>query len=191
MRNIRIHLSRFLRLTLLLASVSLAACSSDGQTVDPGLPDTGAPTTDATSEVATDAPVTDPDAAPDANPATTVTLVYGATTTKVDVSSLPTITYKGSPVVALSSIWAAGKLHDDVATLSFDFEGDDGFHPSNKASCSTNITGAQLAKGYMLPATRSLVWDDTLGLPGCYSVKAVAKLIGVDVTSAPDAGSRG
>lgn len=192
MGNIR-HIVRALAAALPLSLLVLApaGCSSEAQIVDPGTPDTGSPASDATSEAAADAPVGDPDAALDAIAANAVTLVYGATTTKVDVSTLPTTTYKGASVVALSSLWAAGKLRDDVSTLSFYFEADDGFHPSNKASCSTNITGAQLSKGYLLPATRSLVWDDALGLPGCYSVKAVAKVIGVDATAAPDAGSGG
>ncbi|MFO0592650.1 MAG: hypothetical protein U0441_34215 [Polyangiaceae bacterium] len=109
-----------------------------------------------------------------------VLLSYGGSSVTVDVATLDTQMYKGAAVVPLTAVWAAGKLHDDTTTLQFDFEGDDGFHPSNKANCAAYITDAELPKGYILPDTRTLVWDDTLGLPGCYSVKAVAKIIGLD-----------
>jgi hypothetical protein len=109
-----------------------------------------------------------------------VALVYGGSSTKVDVAKLPTQPYKGAEVVPLSAVWSTGGLAPDVASLVFDFEGDDGFHPSMKANCQSFVTGAQLAQGYILPETRTLVWDDALGFPGCYSVKAVAKIIGLD-----------
>jgi hypothetical protein len=32
----------------------------------------------------------------------------------------------------------------------------------------------------MIPETRTLMWDDALGLPGCYCVHSVAKVIGLD-----------
>lgn len=109
-----------------------------------------------------------------------VELIYKDTSTKVDVAKLPTQPYKGAEVVPLSVVWSAGALTPDLTGLAFDFEGDDGFHPSMKPNCMEYPKAADIAKGYILPETRTLVWDDTLGYPGCYSVKLVAKMIGLD-----------
>ena len=112
-----------------------------------------------------------------------VELIHGSDTTKVDVAALPTVDYKGSPVVPLTVVWSAGKLTEDIANLAFDFEGDDGFHPSMKGGdCLAYPTATEIEKGYILPDTRTLVWDDALGFPGCFSVKATAKIIGLDQT---------
>jgi hypothetical protein len=109
-----------------------------------------------------------------------VTLVHGQDTVKVDLATLATVDVQGTPVVPLPSVWAAGALAEGVTTLTFDFEGDDGFHPSNKSKCAAYITYDELALGSLIPETRSLVWDAALGLPGCYSVKSVAKIIALD-----------
>lgn len=109
-----------------------------------------------------------------------VQLVYGDSLTVVDVAELPTELYKGSEVVRLTSVWTAGELVDDLSSVVFDFEGDDGFHPSSKGACEPYVTGEQLALGYILPDTRTIVWDDSLGFPGCYGVKATAKIIALD-----------
>lgn len=133
-----------------------AGCGKDSQTVQSG----STPTTDASA------------VAP-------VVLSYGDHSTTVDVAGLPTQDYKGSAVVSLAAVWAKGQLADDASKLTFDFEGDDGFHPSSRDKCKKNVSGADLAKGYIVPATRTLVWDDALGLPGCYNVHNVAKMIGL------------
>jgi hypothetical protein len=110
-----------------------------------------------------------------------ITAVYGADSVTVNLAALPTQDYKGVAAVPLTAVWAASKLHPDVSTLEFDFYGDDGFHPAQKGgACLVNPTGANLAQGYMLPDTRSLVWDDALGWPGCFSVKAVEKMVALD-----------
>lgn len=111
-----------------------------------------------------------------------VELTYGSDSVKVNVTALDTVDYKGTKVVPLTSIWSTGKLKDDVSTLEFDFEGSDGFHPSMKGKCSANMAGVELDKGSMVPETRNLVWEDSLGLPGCYHVHDVVKIIALDVT---------
>lgn len=118
--------------------------------------------------------------APSASTAVNVVVVHGDDSATVDVAALPSQTYKDTNVVPLAAVWAQSKLEGDLAKLSFDFEGDDGFRPSSKDKCKTNVTGEQLGKGYIVPKTRKLIWDDALGLPGCYSVRDVAKIIAVD-----------
>lgn len=150
-------------LRVLLAVVACGLLPACTQTVEPDHPGPGATDSgldDAGSRV--------------------VSLVYGSSSVDVALSALPTQDYKGAAVVPLTAVWAAGGLKDPSA-LEFDFEGDDGFRPSTKSKCAAHITAAQLPKGYVLPDTRTLVWDDALGLPGCYSVHAIVKIIGLDV----------
>jgi hypothetical protein len=140
-------------------------------------------TTACSSQSVTTPADTPPDVDPSADAGDTadlssITLVHGASTAVVDVAALPTQMLKGSPVVPLTAVWTAGGLAD-ASGLQFDFEGDDGFHPSSKSKCAAFIAGATLVQGYVLPATRTLVWDDALGLPGCYSVHGVSKMIGL------------
>lgn len=160
-------------LALLLVACAAAACG--GQDVDPGTSQTtgsgGATTTASGTGGTGGVPHT----------AVDVLLSYGADSVTVDLSTLATQDYKGVAMVPLTAVWAAGKLHPDTSTLMFDFYGDDGFHPAQKGgACLTYPTGANLAQGYLLPETRSLVWDDALGWPGCFSVKAVAKMVALD-----------
>lgn len=109
-----------------------------------------------------------------------ILLVHGDDSVVVDVAVLPTQVVKDVAVVPLPAVWGAGALTPDTSELVFDFEGDDGFHPSNKPSCSAYVTAEQLELGYVIPETRSLVWDESLGFPGCYGVKSVAKIIALD-----------
>jgi len=116
----------------------------------------------------------------DVQRASIVSLVYGTSSVPVDLTTFPTQDYKGTAVVPLTTVWSAGALKD-ASALQFDFEGDDGFHPTSSPNCTSYITSEQLSMGYILPTTRSLVWDDSLGFPGCYSVSNVAKIIGLDL----------
>ncbi len=178
--------ARTLRTSLLTVAVALAGCSD--QDVRSGNPTQTAVTT--SMSTATGAGGVGGSAATGgaggaggstAIGAADVTVVHGADTATVDLGKLTTQDYKGTLVVPLQAAWAAGGLAAGLTKLEFDFEGDDGFHPSQKSKCATYITYAELAQGYLIPETRSLVWDDALGLPGCYSVKAVAKVIALDV----------
>lgn len=117
------------------------------------------------------------DAGGDPSTAQNVGVEFGSQSTEIDVMSLERQDYRGTQVVSLTRVWEAANFGTDVATLQFDFEGDDGFHPTSRDRCKTLIQGSQIPQGYILPETRTLIWDDALGLPGCYSVKGVAKII--------------
>ncbi len=122
----------------------------------------------------------EPSPGPASSASVSVTLVHGSATATANLSALATTDYKGQKVVPLSAVWAAGALADP-STLGFDFEGADGFHPSAKPACKARITADQLSKGFLLPEGRTLVWDESLGLPNCYGVHDVAKIIGLDL----------
>jgi hypothetical protein len=109
----------------------------------------------------------------------TIALSYGETNATVDLGKLPLETYKEQPVVRLSNVWAAGGL-GNAEGLVFDFEGDDGFRPTQAAKCPAPLPGTDLAQGYILPATRTLVWEDAKGFPGCRSVKALKAILATD-----------
>lgn len=171
----------------LLVTFALLAAACGGQDVDPGTSTNqggqgGAATTTSTGApggggAATGGSGTGGEAMGLAD----VELIYKASSTKVDVAKLATVDYKGSQVVPLPSVWSAGMLTADTTALQFDFEGDDGFHPSMKGgACLTYPKSEDFAKGYILPETRTLVWDDSLGFPGCFSVKSTAKIIALD-----------
>lgn len=109
-----------------------------------------------------------------------IELRYGSSSKKVNLAALSTQDFKGTEVVPLPVVWSTGGLKNDTSKLQFDFEGSDGFHPSDKSKCAAYITPAQLAQGYIVPETRSLVWEDALALSGCYHVYDVVKLIALD-----------
>ena len=160
--------------------LGLAACG-DGQSITrdpvdasaPSPPTDGASTTDATAP----------------SPATTLTLHYDGKSALVDLATLPMRDYKGSQVVTLSDAWEKAALAPRSA-IAVDFEGDDGFRPSSRDRCKNLLSGATLDRAYVVPATRTLVWDDALGLPGCYSVKYVRDVFATDEGLA-DAGAGG
>lgn len=151
-----------LRAVAFLTIVASGLATGCGQAVDNGTPSSHA------------------DSGADSTAGASVTLIHGGESATVDLSSLTTVNYKDTAVVSLEAVWTAGGL-GEASGLEFDFEADDGFHPSSKSKCAKNLTGAELPMGYIIPDTRSLVWDDSLGLPGCYSVQGVAKIIGLDV----------
>lgn len=150
------------RATLLL--LVCAACGNGGQSLSQTAP---TPTDEAAAPI-------------------TVKLTLGSQEKDVALGALPRQDYKGTSVVTLAAVWDAAGLADRAA-LDFDFEGDDGFRPSSKDRCKTPVRGTELDKGYLVPETRTIVWDDALGKPGCYAVRFVAKIIAT--RAAKDAGA--
>lgn len=146
--------THYAAVSALVLQLGCSACGGGGQTL--------AQTTPAATDEAA-APVT-------------VKLTLGGQEKDVAIGALPRQEYKGTSVVTLGAVWDSSAL-GDRASLVFDFEGDDGFRPSTKDRCKTPIHGAELDKGYLVPETRTIVWDDALGKPGCYAVRFVAKII--------------
>lgn len=110
-----------------------------------------------------------------------VKVEYSGSVVPVDLGVLSTADYKGLSLAKMSDVWVASGFSADLAKVQLDFEGDDGFHPSSKPSCQTAITGTMLEQGYIDPVLRNLLWDDALGLPGCFKVKGLARLIASDL----------
>lgn len=141
---------RHLLLCCATVLLSLPACGSD-QSVDPG----------------TTPPAADAGAMIEVN--------YLADSVDIDLSTLATVDFKASKLVKLTDVWTASKIAADPASLEFEFVGEDGFKPSTKTGCF-DLPGTVLEKGYIDPNSRKLIWDETLGLAGCYSVNGAAKM---------------
>jgi hypothetical protein len=71
---------------------------------------------------------------------------------------------------------AAGLEEDEILSMRFDFQGEDGYRPSQKG-CEP-LEGENLELGFLDPESMLLIWDPSLGLPGCYSVKGTVWILG-------------
>lgn len=139
-----------------LLLLSLAACGSGDQSIDPG---TGQnPSTDGGA---------------DGN-GVVLEVSYEGQSVPLDLGAIATSDYKGVNLVKLSDVWAASRIAADRSELEFRFVGDDGFTPWSKG-CA-DLPGDVLARGYIDPSSRNLTWDETLGFKGCYSVKSTAQM---------------
>jgi hypothetical protein len=156
--------TRYAAAAALALQLGCSACGGSGQSLTQAAP---TPTDEAAAPV-------------------TIKLTLGGQEKSVALSTLPRQDYKGTSVVTLGAVWGSGAL-GDRASLDFDFEGDDGFRPSTKDRCKTPVHGAELDKGYLVPETRTIVWDDALGKPGCYAVRFVAKILATKASK--DAGA--
>jgi len=145
--------------SILVAHV-LASCSSDDQTIDPG---TGSPTQDSGGA--------------------TIQVTFEDQSADVGLDSLTITPYKGTDLVKLSDVWASAQISADANTLVFEFVSSDGFTPSSK-DCDP-LPGDLLDRGYIHPTSRTLTWDESLGLRGCYSVTDTQQMRAQSPTEAP------
>lgn len=134
--------------TLLFLAFAATGCSDDDQDVDLGIsPDT----------------------------AGSVQVFLGADMVDVDLGPLETLEYKDVDVTPLSAVWSQAFPSVDPSTLVFGFESDDGFKPSNKG-CE-DVSGTALSQGYLEKISRNLVWEESLGFKGCYSVQGTKSIV--------------
>jgi len=109
----------------------------------------------------------------------TIDVTYGDTAVTVDLADATVVEIDGVEYVALQEVVElAGLPGVDIEDLSFDFEGSDGFHPTDSPNCETLIPlgWVHLTNGYVDPVTRDLVWEDATGFPGCMSVDDLARI---------------
>ena len=101
---------------------------------------------------------------------------------ELSLGALPTTTVAGKDVVRLDRVVLEALPQASVATLKVTFKGSDGFNPASLANCTmlVPVSGSNLLKGGIEKATRNLVWDDSLGFPGCLYVRDTAELIVVE-----------
>lgn len=119
-----------------------------------------------------DAGVPEGDAGTDAGAGLVLSLVSGATTRTLDLSTLPTHALGVKTVVGLDAVVHATFPELEGTAFKVGFKASDGFDPASKANCAALLPLAEglLPKGGIDPLTRNLAWDDTLGYPGCMYV---------------------
>jgi hypothetical protein len=112
----------------------------------------------------------------------------------VELDRVATVTVSGAQVAKLTDLIALAVPQKPLSGLQgTDFVSADGFTPKSKSNCNAllPVSPETLAKGYLDPATRNLVWDSTLGFPGCMTVRDTAEVYLAYLGTAPDAGVAG
>jgi hypothetical protein len=75
-------------------------------------------------------------------------------------------------------LWKAAFPGEDPLPLHFDLVGSDGFHPGSRPKCARLLTGSEILGAHVDVVSHDISFDDALGLPGCYRVKAVVSMDG-------------
>jgi hypothetical protein len=83
----------------------------------------------------------------------------------------------GALAVRLVDIWEASHLPGELAQLTFDLVGEDGFRPSARGH--PPIAGELLARGHLQLETGRVLWDDP-NMACAYCIKLLSAIIGVD-----------
>ncbi len=106
-----------------------------------------------------------------------VTVVREGREAEVFLNDLQPVVVDDRPVYLLRDILlAAGLGEEEIGSMRFDFEAEDGFRPSS-VGCEP-LEGEDLALGYLDPDGMALVWDSSLGLRGCYWVNGIVRILG-------------
>lgn len=124
----------------------------------------------------------EPESSPPEGPC--VTVLWGGNEDVVFLDSLDKVVFEERSVCLLWDVLLeAGLEEEEILSMHFDFEsGEDGFRPSEVVGCDP-LDGEILALGYLDPDSLALLWDDTLGLRGCYWVTQTAVILGEAVDS--------
>jgi len=106
-----------------------------------------------------------------------VTVAWGGNEAEVFLNALDPLVVEERTVYLLRDILlAAGLEEEEIGSMRFDFEAEDGFRPSS-VGCEP-LEGEDLALGYLDPDGMALVWDSSLGLRGCYWVSRIVRILG-------------
>jgi hypothetical protein len=120
----------------------------------------------------------DPAASPPDGPS--VTVLWGENEVTVFLDLLDKVMIEERLVCLLWDVLLeAGLEEEEIHSMRFDFENENGFRPSQKG-CDP-LEGELLALGYLDPDGLALTWDATLGLRGCYWVTQTAYILGEGV----------
>lgn len=110
-------------------------------------------------------------------PAGTVVLSVDGREFPLVLAELPKTMFKETEVVSLSALWTASGVKTTTAGFVFDFVGTDGFRPSSRDKCKTEVFDAEdFAKGYIELASQRLTWDDDRGFSGCAFVSGLTRV---------------
>ena len=104
-----------------------------------------------------------------------LTVVYGGRSADVDLGTMTGEREGQLCLVNLADVVAASGLEVDLSQVVVDFEGRDGFRPTS-VGCAL-LPGETLSHGWADKGTGTLVWDESLHLRGCYSVREARKIL--------------
>ena len=106
-----------------------------------------------------------------------VIVAWDKSVAEVFLGDLDKVEVNDTPVCLLRDILlSAGLEEEDIRSMLFDFESEDGFRPTS-VGCDP-LEGETLELGYLDPESMALVWDASLGLRGCYWVTQMARIFG-------------
>jgi hypothetical protein len=113
--------------------------------------------------------------------AVTMTVTYGAQSADVDLADLDGVLDGDLCRVPLVDVVTTANLGIDLASTYVTFEAADGFRPT-QVGCS-ELPGTTLDDGDADRPTGAILWDEALGLRGCYSVNQARVIIVTDATT--------
>lgn len=118
----------------------------------------------------------------DGVPFESVDVHYGADTHTVAVAGLATATMYDSTVVLVSTLLTAAGITASLDTITVDFEGSDGYRPSQEGRCLDYLPapGERATRSGVDVATSTLLWDASFSVETCANVKWVAHIYVAD-----------
>jgi hypothetical protein len=96
----------------------------------------------------------------------------------VQVEGLPTSTLLGETVVLVETLIESSGFGVDLSTITIDFEGSDGYRPTQKGMCTDYLptAGTNAGECGINLETSELLWDESLDVEKCAAVKLVAHI---------------
>jgi hypothetical protein len=113
--------------------------------------------------------------------AVTLTVTYGGQTADVDLADLDGVLDGEVCRVPLVDVVTTATLGIDLPSTYVTFEAADGFRPT-QVGCS-ELPGTTLDDGDVDRPTGTILWDESLGLRGCYHVNDARVIVVTDATT--------
>jgi hypothetical protein len=113
--------------------------------------------------------------------AVTLTVTYSGDSTDLSLAQLTGTRDGDLCLVPLADVVNAAGLGIDLEATYYDFRATDGFQPT-QVECS-ELSGSLLDQGWVDLGTGTLLWDEALGLRGCYHTNDVRTIIVTDATT--------
>lgn len=114
----------------------------------------------------------------DPSRAVTMTVSYESEREVVDLGTLTGTEDGDLCLVPLMDVVDAAGIGFDPDKSYYDFVGSDGFRPT-QVECLT-VDATVLEQSWVDRVTGTLVWDDSLGMRGCYSVTKAVEIAAYD-----------
>ena len=174
-------------MVLLVMGLLLGACEDSGSTplepdgaIDGGMADTGAGDTGARDTGAGDTGAADTGS--DGASGNSIEVSYGGQAKQAMLAKETPVSCGSGTCARLSDLVKQVFPALDQTKVVANFRSSDGFDPGMKSNCKgfVPVPGAALGKGLVDTVTHKLLWDSSLGYPGCLQVKDLARVLLAD-----------